>query len=347
VYIHHAEDCLESRTLARNLQVLQKGFLGDDWLRRLTILIVPNPSKSYERGELASSISRPASAFHAVCASGAQPVVSSLNAADVHHVLSARYAHMEPALLKIQTERRHPTDPYCLHLIQEHLGFSENNIAIVKSQLEDQETRIQSKYKGNITALESSLGDAQENLNQALEQLKQSEDALRACQIDETQLRQRLDQTQSEYGSLRSQLQLKENVELGGIVQTLKDLNRRIDDFGRSISAYMVDNYLQKAFGKDSESISTLNARHPLELKKLLGHIDGSSSLVESYSGKGMGVEGFFDYATRSLLCDYLCKNVFNPFHPGVEQSQSDLLLAIYHDVQRRGISFPSDVFRF
>jgi hypothetical protein len=321
------------------LQVLQNVFLGDHWLQRLMILVVPNPSNSYDRQELVSSILHPASAFRPVCAGGAKPIVSSLSATNIRSILADRYALMEPALLKIQTERRRPADPYCLHLIQEHLGFSENNL--VKSQLEDQEKRFQTKYQGDIGVLKSSLGEAQENLSQALDELKQSGDALRACQADETQLRQRLDQTQSEYGSLRSQLQLQENVELGGIVQTLKDLNRRIDDFGRSISAYMVDNYVQTTFGKDSESINALNARHPSELKKLLGHIDGSSSLAESSSGKGIGVEDFFDYATRSLLCDYLCKHIFNPFHPGGENLQNGLMLDMYYDLQRRGISIP------
>jgi hypothetical protein len=340
VYIHHADDYLESRTLARNLQVLQKVFLGDEWLRRLTILVVPNPFKSYEQGELVGSISRPTSAFHDICAGGALPLVSSLDKVDICRILAARYALMGPALLHIQKERLNPTGPDYSHLIREHLGFSEYHL--VERQLENQEKSLQSKYQGDIHGLKDSLGNAEDNLNQAHDQLKQSEDALRACQADKTQLRQRLaDQTESEDRPLHFQLRLQENVELSDIFQALQGLNRHIDDFGRSISAYMVDNYVQTTFGKTSESVTTLHAHSPAELKKLLGHIDGSSSLVESSSGKGMGVEDFFDYATCSLLCDHLCRNVFNPFHPGVEQLQNGPILAMYHDLQQRGISVP------
>ncbi|KAG8717676.1 hypothetical protein FRC09_013913 [Ceratobasidium sp. 395] len=149
-------------------------------------------------------------------------------------------------------------------------------------------------------------------------------------------LRQQLQQTQNEYGSLRSQLQLQENIEQSDIVQTLKDLNRDIDDIGRLISEFLVDNYLQKAFSKEPSDVTALDARHITQLKTLLGHVDGKSSLLASSDDIGMPAEDFMDYAIRLSVCRYLYTRIFRPFHPAADATQNEVVAVLYNDIQQR-----------
>jgi hypothetical protein len=101
----------------------------------------------------------------------------------------------------------------------------------------------------------------------------------------------------------------------------------------------LVDNRLQKGFTTDPGDVIAMYARHLPELKALLGHVEGKSSLVASPSGKGIGVEDLFDYLIRFSLCKLLRNIVFDPFHPQAELPQNDFVAAMYHDVQQRGIS--------
>ncbi|KAG8737709.1 hypothetical protein FRC10_007908 [Ceratobasidium sp. 414] len=126
-------------------------------------------------------------------------------------------------------------------------------------------------------------------------------------------LRDRLQQTQAEYASLRSRLQLKENTEMGQVTQQLVDLNRQIGDLGHTISNYLVDAYTQAG-------ATSLNAHQLPELKAMFLHTEGLSSLVESSAGIGMVAPDFFDYAIRSILCQQLCKHIFRPFHPNIPE---------------------------
>ncbi|KAG9126355.1 hypothetical protein FRC07_003748 [Ceratobasidium sp. 392] len=191
-------------------------------------------------------------------------------------------------------------------------------------------------YAEEIYSLQAVLKDAESKLLSYSQAYQQTKQQLTTSREESSGLRQQLQQIQSEYASLRSQLQIQENTEQSDIVQTLKDLNRDIDDFSRSISEHLSDNYVHEVFGKEPSDMTALNARHLPELKALLNHTDGRPSLVAASDEMGMPIEDFLDYATRALLCGYLCQNVFGPFHPAIDPSHNKIMATMYDDVQRR-----------
>lgn len=316
--------------------VLSDIFLGENGFPRLTILVVPASSRHSASASIAQALPRPGSVFHAACVGHAKVLVSNLDQADVDHVLLS-YESSDPVQLLIQHTSIQAPEINFLTLIEERLGYCENNTA--RFRLDQQAQHYQRQYKSTVNALEVSLQEAQANASQLSDAYQRTEEHVASQKDEILGLRRQLQQTQAEYASLRSQLQLQENIEQSDIVQSLKDLNRDIDDIGRSISEYLVDNYVQTVFGKDHLEVTALDALHLDDLKVLLGHTDENSSLIASSEGVGMISEDFFDYSIRFLLCRYLCQWVFGPFHPGVEPDQSKCISAMYDDVQLRGIS--------
>ncbi|KAG8737711.1 hypothetical protein FRC10_007910 [Ceratobasidium sp. 414] len=309
VYIHRAGDPLESRALVQNLGVLFDIFLGDSGLSRLTIIVVPEKSATQAPTSAAQALFR-INRFRAAEAKGAKIVASTLCKTNVDAVL-APYASHAPILLHIQEQYIQNPQAALGNQIKAQLGYHEGSSCGKKTRL--LETKLEEK--------ECELSE----LSRAREQIEQQTLALS----------QQLQQTRKEYVSLRSQLQLHENIEQGDIVQTLKDINRSIDDLSRSISQYIVDTYSEPVFGKEAGNVTTLDARHLPDLKVLLGHVEGRSSFVVSSDGRGMPIEDFLDYATRSLLCKHLCKKIFDRFHPAIDKSLDDALAAMADDVER------------
>ncbi|KAF8594088.1 hypothetical protein BDV93DRAFT_183856 [Ceratobasidium sp. AG-I] len=245
------------------------------------------------------------------------------------------YNSVECANLPIQVEHR--KDPYIEigPRIENHLGYTENES--VQLRLEERIKELQCTNRQDLDTFRESLQQSEETVSRYSEHIQMLESELMNHRDERNLLRQQLQQAQADYTSLRSQLQLQENVEQSDIVQSLKDLNRAIDDLGRSVSSFLVDNYVRTLVKKDPIDATALDARHLPELKKLLGHIEGRSSLIASSSGVGMRVEDFFDYTIRSLLCRQLCKRIFYPFHPGVSTTLSDIMADMYHNVCRKG----------
>lgn len=264
--------------------------------------------------------------FQAAQAKGAKILASTLHPVDVDNILMS-YASQQPILLHIQNEAIRSPQLNIAARIQQKLGYYEEGLIQQQS----------ASYRTKIQSLVSMLRERDSQLSEAAYDYEQIEQQLSYSQEETSIVRQKLDQIQKEYASLRSQLQLHENVEQGEIVQNLKDLNRSVDDFSRLTSAYIVDTYVEAVFGKDPSEITTLDARHLPELKSLFGHMEGESSLVMSSVGEGMLIEDFLDYGIRSLLCGQLSNRIFEPFHPGTEPSQNEVLSLIYADLQRRG----------
>ncbi|KAF8594089.1 hypothetical protein BDV93DRAFT_529526 [Ceratobasidium sp. AG-I] len=334
VYIHRAGDPLESRALAQNMKVLSEVFLGEAGLSRLTIIVVPASSATLDPDSIFQDMSQPGSALRAVCAAkGVKIRISTLEKPNIDKILLP-YASQIPIQLHIQSRFLQNPKIDFIASIEDRLGYRE--IHPVRTQLDKHPKQSQNPYENEIATLKESLLDAQSRASHYSSAYKQTDQQLKGVEDEMAALRRQHQQTQSEYGSLRSQLQLQENVEQSDIVQSLKDLNRGIDDIGRSISEYLVDTYGQSIFGKSPDDITALDAKHLPDLKVLLCHAEGKSSLISSSSEIGMRVEDFFDYSIRCLLCLYLCQKVFGPFHPGIDVSQSDLIKAMYYDVQQR-----------
>ncbi|KAJ1303489.1 hypothetical protein OPQ81_011676 [Rhizoctonia solani] len=162
---------------------------------------------------------------------------------------------------------------------------------------------------------------------------QQLQATLDEIEIELKSLRSQLEQTQLEYASLRSELQLNDNTEQSKIVQSLQDLNRAIDDFGRFVAEYMVDHYKGDRF--NNENPTTLDASDFTELQRQFGHQGGKPSLAASYKGDGLPIEDFIDLALRSFLCQKLCKDMFIPFHPSlVACAEPDFMASLYEGVR-------------
>ncbi|KAG9125790.1 hypothetical protein FRC07_006217 [Ceratobasidium sp. 392] len=325
LYLHRAGDPIESRALLQNLDTLFEVFLGDSGLSRLTIVVLPKGYGAQKPASTAQELSH-ATVFRTAQDKGARIIPSTLGWADVQEVLISCTPH-DPSLLHIQARYIHNPKTHIGAQIEEGLGHYEK----------DSMQRHLAHYRKKVRSLETKLKDKESQVSDFSYAYKETEQQLAESQKEASALRQQYQQTQKEYASLRSQLQLQENVEQGDIVQTLKDLNRSIDDVSRSISEYLVDTHVRAIFDRDPTEITALDANQLPELKELLGHSEGSSSLVASSQGAGMPIEDFFDYAIRFLLCHYLYMRIFTPFHPAAKSSINHTLVAMYDDVQKRG----------
>ncbi|KAG8724494.1 hypothetical protein FRC11_002080 [Ceratobasidium sp. 423] len=208
----------------------------------------------------------------------------------------------------------------------------------LQSRLAAQEKRLKDSFDVQAQELKSDLEGKNARFGQRHAAHQQDEDRPSpAAQDEETAtLKQKFLQTLREYSSPQSQLELQENIGLGEVVRELRDLNRRIEDIGRSFSEYLTDKYVLATFGKDPSKTTALDARNLSELKLLLGHVDGEPSLIMSTRGEGMDVEGFLDFSIRSLLCTSLFVRLFWPFHPSIPVAQSKLLHKVYKDIRER-----------
>ncbi|KAG8737708.1 hypothetical protein FRC10_007907 [Ceratobasidium sp. 414] len=267
-----------------------------------------------------------ASVFRIALAKGARVVASTLRQVDIDTIL-ASCVEQDPILLRVQQESIRNPKIDIGALIEEGLGYYEK----------DSMQRHFIPYQTRVRSLEAALKNKNSHIADLSDVNEQIGQQLAYTQGEQSKTRQQLQQIQQEYASLRSKLQLHENTEQGDVVQTLKDLNRGIDDLGRSVSEHLVDTYVEVVFGKEAGDVTTLDARNLPDLKGLLGHADGSSSLVVSSDGVGMPVEDFLDYAIRMLLCERLCRRIFDRFHPAAELFQDQTAAAMYEDVQRRG----------
>ncbi|QRV77750.1 50S ribosome-binding GTPase [Ceratobasidium sp. AG-Ba] len=331
IYIHPAGDSLESRALVQNMRVISELFLGDLGLSRLSILVVPGQLSSLDSAAIAQALPL-STAFRSVCDKGAKVLVSSLEPGDVDNLIMS-YLPMEPILLRIQQAdiRRSPAE--LQNQIEEHLGYYEKESMqrILEAEVQ---TRLAS-YTDQVRSLEAALKESQEQTAR-LAEAQQVEQKPELNHEDDTVLRQQLEESQHENLSLRSQLQLEDSVKQEDMIQSLGELNRKIEQLSRATSAYLVDKYVQKVMGRNPGDVTALHGRHLPELASIFGHVEGSSSLMSSSSGDGMPIEDFLDYAIRSMLCKHICKRIFDPFHPGVDLSQSDVMSRIYTNMRKR-----------
>ncbi|KAG8712294.1 WD repeat-containing protein 90 [Ceratobasidium sp. 423] len=304
IYVHRAGNAIYSRSLLRNIRVLANLFLGKPGLARLTILVTQYDAQGVEYGRLSDQMQGRGSVFSQVVPFGAK-IAHRPDRAGFLQTLQS-YAPQVPIVLPVQLDDAYKSHSTFVTRVEEELGYYEYKAA--QSLLDDQERQLRELYEQKLASQREA----------------------------ETQLRRELQQSQLEYSSLRSQLQLQENIEQSEVVQTLHDLNRMIEDIGRSISAYLTDEYVVGIFGKNLEDVTTLDAFDFPALKLLVGHAKGASSLVSSSRGRGMQIEAFFDYTIRHMLCRHLAQHIFQPFHPGISPSLDQVLCTTYQSIQKQ-----------
>ncbi|CAE6498283.1 unnamed protein product [Rhizoctonia solani] len=303
IYVHRAGNTVHSRSLLRNVRVLTNIFLGNTGMDRLAFLVTQPTDQQVDFAKLSDELQARDSVFSAAFSAGAG-VAASPNRPGFLAIIRS-YLPQSPIMLPIQLDDSYESHLAFVARIEKELGYYEYKAA--QSLLDDQEKHLRDLYEQKL----SSQREA------------------------ESQVRQQLQQSQQEYSSLRSQLQLQENMEQSEVVQTLHDLNRMIDDIGRSISAYLADEYVVGIFRKNLEDVTTLDALDLPALKLLVDHVRGVSSLISSH-GRGMQIEAFFDYTIRHMLCCYLAQHIFQPFHPGISSSLDQALCTTYESIQKR-----------
>ncbi|CAE6435920.1 unnamed protein product [Rhizoctonia solani] len=331
VYIHQAGETLRSRSLSRVFAVLSKVFLGPVGLPRLTILVACDNIWEADPAVI-DELHNPSSVFSDAIVAGARVEMFDPKQNGFQDALKA-YTSKRSIVLPIQRSTR-MSRPEFVSKMEGLLGCFEAET--LQSHSMARETSLRSSFDSQLQRLKSELEDKNFQLDQ-YRTTHQEKDGRYAAQSNEiAALNQELLQIRQEYSSLRSQLQLRENIEQSEVVQELKDLNRQIDDIGRSLSAYLTDKYAFAVFNKDLGEITTLEARNLFGLKALLGHDDHRPSLISSTQGKGMDVEGFLDFSIRTLLCTSLHTDLFGPFHPFISVDQNMALRDAYNDIRGR-----------
>ncbi|KEP54007.1 AIG1 domain protein [Rhizoctonia solani 123E] len=319
IYLHSQDTRLGSGVLKKNLYLI-KQLLGDSFMERLTILLVPRPGEQADHQKLVGPLLDPKSPFYALYYSGAQVNASALETQPIRNMLHA-YKGKAPVPMSVQNELCRPsrvTDEdihsYLIKCARAREGgptitgpttTRPRIVAGALSQIQTQNSSSTLYKSADIKKLQFEL-----------------EESKRQTEGYSTQLQQHLGQ----YAALCSQLQIHENLEQKDIVQSLIDLNRHIDDFALSVSQHLGDTY------GGPNITTTRHAFHLPQLKKLFNHEEGKASLVQSSKGEGMPLEDFLDVAIRSILCEQLYKRIFAPFHPGLDVSdpRNGYIVALY-----------------
>ncbi|KDN40997.1 hypothetical protein RSAG8_07703, partial [Rhizoctonia solani AG-8 WAC10335] len=313
IYLHAQDTRLGSGVLKKNLQLI-KHLLGDSFLQRLTILLVPRSGEQADHQELVRPLLHPKSPFYALYDSGAQFNISALETQPIRNMLHS-YVGKAPVPMSVQNELCRPgrmltSDDVHSYLIK--CGRAREGGPT--------RPRIATAAISRIQAHSSS--STQHRPIETKRPQPELEEPKRQTEVLPAQLQEHLGQLTA----LCSQLQIHENLEQRDIVQSLIDLNRHIDDFALSLSQHLTDTY-------GGPNITTTQHAFQLpQLKQLFEHEEGKASLVESSTGEGMPLEDFLDVAVRSILCEQLYKRIFAPFHPGLDTSdpRNGYIVALY-----------------
>ncbi|KAG9074565.1 hypothetical protein FS749_013850, partial [Ceratobasidium sp. UAMH 11750] len=312
VYLHPGDSNLNCDHLKQTIGAL-KTLIGEHSLSHLKVAVVPKDNGTVVDMDLIRSLQGPTSPFHAIHEGGAEILGLPLRSENIREFLLG-YTQLPPLVLRIQNQ------------------LARGNLGPLRVYIE--------RILGSTSA-ESSSGPSSRprrgadrvSKAEATERSQHLELALAESEAETKLLRDRFEQTQSEYVSLRSELQLNDNTEQSKIVQSLKDLNRCIENFGRSVAEHIVDNYVSPY----TDDETTLKASNLPGIKAQFCHQEGRPSLVVSSTGRGMPTEDFFDLSIRFILCKRLHEHIFLPFHPTLAgDSRNEFMNDLYQEVRRQ-----------
>lgn len=286
-----------------------KYLFGEAWLPYVTIAVVGSCAPS--EADMIHQLQDPSSPFYPLHAGGAKI-----------RRLTLQIPQIQDILMEFDTQS---TDPAFYSRVR--YNWRANRYDGL-DKLVDQALDI--AHNSNRTSFHARRITFEESENSR----QQLQLALTDAEAELKSLRAQLEQTRLEYGQLRSELQLNDNTELNRIVQSLKTLNRGIEDFGRTMAQYLVDNYCVGYI--DNNENTTLPGTNLAGLKAQFKHQEGEASLIASPDGIGLPVEDFLDLALRSILCQRLHECIFLPFHPilGVT-TESTFITSLYEEVRR------------
>ncbi|CEL54217.1 hypothetical protein RSOLAG1IB_11615 [Rhizoctonia solani AG-1 IB] len=306
LYIHPEENKVDDNRLKTTMESLRH-LVGDPWLSFVTIAIVPGPDS-----DPITRFQESTSPFYTLYSRGAKVLSMPLESSRVQEVL----LEFEPSPpLPRWTQKVRPS-----YYSGRPEGLDRFIEEITKVNRTESSNKTKRPPKITLEESEASRQQLQDTLDQTEAELQS--------------LRSQLEQTQLEYASLRSELQLNDNTEQSKVVQSLNDLNRTIDDFGRSVAEYMVDNFAA-ILNKDDPT--ALDASNFTGLQRQFGHQGGKPSLAASSRGEGLPIEDVIDLALRSFLCQMLYKSVFLPFYPTLTTSAAPGFMdSLYEEIRRQ-----------
>ncbi|CUA67156.1 Coiled-coil domain-containing protein 77 [Mus musculus] [Rhizoctonia solani] len=315
LYLHPEGKDIRDEDLKRTLEALRR-LVGDPWLSSVTVAVIGDGATTVSSDTI-SKLQEPTSPFYSLYCGGAKIVPLSFELSRIQEIMLA----IEPSSSQPRFFNKISWDPQERHVggIDELMG------EIMGPNRRDHTGRAARPRKGTQMTLEESEINRQ-----------QLQATLEATETELKLSRSQLAQIQEEYASLRSELQLHDNTEQSKVVQSLQDLNRAIDNFGRSVAEYMVDNF---AATLNKDDPTTLDASDLPELQRQFEHREGNSSLTVSLGGNGLPIEDFIDLGLRNLLCQKLYSDVFIPFHPSAISTGPDFMTPLYEEVRRQGPS--------
>jgi hypothetical protein len=295
-----------------------KVLLGDPWLSRLTIAVTAKKSGADIDAGSIRSLQEPTSPFYTVHAGGAK-IIGLSSKPESFRDLLFDYISLPSQLTQVQEQL---LSGQITHLD----GHIESALKRMPSRAVPRRASISHRSTNRVTGR-----SLKESLTEATDRSHHLEVALAESEIEVKRLREELEQTRSEYASLRSELQLNDNMEQNKIVRSLGGLNRGIENFGRCMAEHLVDNHIS-SYSNDDTALKAFDLN---EIKAQFHHSEGIPSLVVSSSGAGMPTEDFFDLAVRSILCKRLCENIFLPFHPTLAKDSSNGFMTDLYQVVR------------
>lgn len=318
LYLHPERSDLSSNQLRQDIGAL-RFFLGDSWLSHVTIAVVSGEVGQPANKQAIRDLREPASPFYDFHDRGAKIRPVTLKHLFLHGFL-LDYDLQHSEIPDFQTKFRAGQTQGLEAYIDEAFGQPNKVISGPRQG--------RSTGRGQQLLLKSPLEESKKSRRQLELALAGSENELQS-------LRDELELARSEYASLRSELQPQDNTEQSKVVQSLKDLNRGIENLGRSLAERLVDSYIS-SYSESKDT--TLKAANLPILFTQFNHREGAPSLVLSSSGAGMPAEDFLDLALRSVLCRSLYENIFLPFHPTLAGTpQNGLMADLYEDVRHRG----------
>lgn len=313
VYLHPEGSDLHSSQLQQNLETI-KVLFGGAWLPHIILAIVGDDLSS---GPNATRLLQdPKSPFNGLQAVGIKVRTLTFHSTSIHELLMEfdSNATQEPLLYS-------KTKDDDGNLDREKLGKLVDEALGIQRTKPSNRARVGRRPPHRVSLEESEISRQQLQL------------ALKAAEEELKLLRGQLEQIRLEYGSLRSELQLHDNTEQNRVVQSLKDLNRSIEDFSRVAAQHIVDSHIEASIVNDTTALHALNLS---ELRIQFEHQDGVSSLVASSNGAGMPIEDFFDLALRTIICRRLHEGVFQPFHPTITAGPEATFMSYLYEGVRR-----------
>ncbi|CAE6485367.1 unnamed protein product [Rhizoctonia solani] len=326
IYCHPAEDRIFSGATQRNMRAVIELFLGRQELHRLTILVLPTTGVE-QSAEVAvrQLMGGDSLVFNKAHVGGATIVAGKWSLDDFSSHLQ-RFCSIPPF-----------RPPVCQALTGEYSAqhYVGNAMGYYTKQ----------SMESHATALNRQTIDANRELEEQVACYK-AEFERRATHQCTTKdpldnvLRERLRQTEKEYASLRSQVQLQNGYEQGEIVRDLNKINDMVARVSQSISEHLVDVYSQSAFNKSHTEVTLSDARDISKLEAWLQERRGQMSLLPNQatlsSGECLSADNFLDFLFRAHLCKTLDENIFRPFHPLIEPDESARFDGYYREVQQQ-----------